>query len=200
LRGSHLLVALGRTPNTDRLGVDAAGVRVDGRGYIPVDERLQTNVEGVYAVGDVNGGPAFTHISYDDYRILKAILIDDKPASTAGRLVPYVLYTDPQLGRIGIGEDDARKKGLDIQVARMPMAHVARALETGESRGVMKVVVERGSAKILGCAVLGLEGGEIMSALQIAMMAGLPYTALRDGIFAHPTLMESLNNLFAHLD
>lgn len=198
--GSHLLVAVGRTPNTNGLALDAAGVVMDKRGYIPVDERLQTNVPGIYAVGDINGGPAFTHISYDDYRILKTNLIDGGSAVTTGRPVPYVLYTDPELGRVGLTETQAKEKGLSVKVASMPMSYVARALETDEPRGLMKAVVETGTDKILGCAVLGIEGGEIMSALQIAMMAGLPYTKLRDGIFAHPTLMESLNNLFANLE
>ena len=197
--GSHLLVAVGRRPNTDTLGCDAAGITLDARSYIPVDECLQTNVAGVYAVGDINGGPAFTHISYDDYRILKANLLDAGAASTAGRMVPYVLFTDPQLGRVGLTEAQGRKAGLSIKVASMPMNYVARALETDESRGLMKAVVDASTEKILGCAVLGIEGGEIMSALQIAMMAGLPYPKLRDGIFAHPTLMESLNNLFTYL-
>ncbi len=198
--GSHLLVAIGRTPNTDGLALDAAGVAMDKRGYIPVDERLRTNVPGIYAVGDINGGPAFTHISYDDYRILKTNLIDGGSAVTTGRPVPYVLYTDPELGRVGLTETQAQEKGLSVKTASMPMSYIARALETDEPRGLMKAVVETGTDRILGCAVLGIAGGEIMSALQIAMMAGLPYTRLRDGIFAHPTLMESLNNLFASLE
>jgi pyruvate/2-oxoglutarate dehydrogenase complex dihydrolipoamide dehydrogenase (E3) component len=200
LVGSHLLVAAGRTPNTETLNPQASGVRVDKRGAIPVDERLQTNVPGIYAVGDVNGGPAFTHISYDDYRILRTNLIEGGNATTAGRLVPYTVFIDPQLGRVGLGEDEARKQGRKIRVARMPMNYVARALEVDEPRGLMKAVVDGETDQILGCAVLGLEGGEIMAMLEIAMMGKLPYTALRDGIFAHPTLAESLNNLFGSLE
>jgi pyruvate/2-oxoglutarate dehydrogenase complex dihydrolipoamide dehydrogenase (E3) component len=199
LSGSHLLVATGRRPNTDGLNLEAAGVEVDGRGFIPVDERLETNVPGIYAMGDVNGGPAFTHISYDDYRLLAANLLDGGDLTTEGRLVPYTLYTDPQLGRVGLTEREARDRGLDFQVAKMPMTHVARALESDESRGFMKAIVDSASGRILGCAVLGMEGGELMSMIQIAMMGDLPYTVLRDAIFAHPALAESLNNLFAKL-
>lgn len=198
--GTHLLVAVGRTPNSDRLALDAAGIAADPRGNITVNEWLETNVPGIYAAGDINGGPQFTHISYDDYRILKSNLLEAGDLNTDGRLVPYVLYTDPQLGRVGLSEDQAKKKSVAYRLASIPMSYVARALETDESRGLMKALIEPGTDKILGCAVLGIEGGEIMSALQIAMMAGLPYTKLRDGIFAHPTLMESLNTLFASLE
>jgi pyruvate/2-oxoglutarate dehydrogenase complex dihydrolipoamide dehydrogenase (E3) component len=198
--GSHLLIAAGRTPNTDSLNLAAAGVATDSRGFIPVNGRLETNVEGIYALGDIKGGPAFTHISYDDYRILKTNTIERGSASTEGRLVPYTVYIDPQLGRVGITEDDARRRQLKMRVARMPMSSVARALETAESRGFMKAIVDAGNDQILGAAVLGIEGGEIMSMLQLAMMGRLPYTALRDGIFAHPTLAESLNNLFTHFE
>ncbi len=200
LQGTHLLVATGRAPNSDALNLVAAGVQMTERGTIPVDERLETNVPGIYAVGDVNGGAAFTHISYDDYRILATNLIHGGKASTKGRLVPYTVFIDPQLGRVGLGEDEARRQGRKIRVATMPMSDVARALEVDEPRGVMKAIVDAESDQILGCAVLGLEGGEIMAMLQIAIMGKLPYTALRDGIFAHPTLAESLNNLFASLE
>jgi len=194
--GSHLLAAAGRTPNTDRLGLDAAGVATNKRGSILVNERLETNVPGIYAIGDVNGGPAFTHISYDDYRILRTNLVGTGGASTADRLVPYTVYTDPQFGRVGLGEDEARKAGRKVRVAKMPMNSVARALETDESRGQMKVLVDPDTDQILGAAIFGVEGGEIMSMLQIAMLGKLPYTALRDAVFAHPTFAESLNNLF----
>lgn len=199
LRGSHLLAAAGRLPNTDTLGLDAAGITTNERGYIQVDDKLRTNVEGVYAVGDVKGGPAFTHISYDDYRILRTNLIEGGDASIAGRLVPYTVFIDPQLGRVGIGENEARASGKKFRIARMPMSYVARALETDESRGFMKVIVDGESDQILGAAILGIEGGEIMSMIQIAMMGKLPYTALRDGVFAHPLLAEGLNNLFGSL-
>ncbi|MGH2517539.1 MAG: FAD-dependent oxidoreductase, partial [Ktedonobacterales bacterium] len=180
----------------DTLGAKAAGLRLDARGYIPVNERLETNVSGIYAIGDVNGGPAFTHISYDDFRILRTNLIEGGSASTIGRLVPYTVYMDPQLGRVGMTEREAREQGRRIRVAKMPMSYVARALEVDETRGAMKALVDAETEQILGCAVLGIEGGEIMSLLEVAMMGRLPYTVLRDAIFAHPTLAESLNNLF----
>jgi len=199
LGGSHLLVAAGRTPNSDRLNLAAAGVTTDRRGAIPVNGRLETNVPGIYAVGDINGGPAFTHISYDDFRILKANLLDGGDLTTAGRLVPYTVFIDPQLGRVGLGEEEARAQGRAVKVASMPMSYVARALENDEPRGMMKAVVDAETDRILGFAMLGIEGGEIMSAVQIAMMGGLTAAALRDSVFAHPTLAESLNNLFASL-
>jgi len=199
LQGSHLLVAAGRAPNSDSLNLAAAGVSTDKSGNIVANERLETSAPGIYVAGDIKGGPAFTHISYDDYRILKANLLDGGQASTAGRLVPYTVFIDPQLGRVGLSEEEARKQGRPIKVAKLPMSSVARALEVGEARGLMKAVVDAETDKILGAAVLGLEGGEVMSMLQLAMMGGLPYTALRDGVFAHPTLAESLNNLFAEL-
>ncbi len=197
LTGSHLLVAVGRAPNTDDLGLDAAGVKTDKRGFIEVDERLTTNVPGIYAIGDVTGGPAFTHISYDDFRILRTNLIEGGDATTSGRLVPYVVFIDPQLGRVGMTETEARKKG-KVRVAKLPMSGIARAVEVDEARGFLKAVVGEDDT-ILGFAALGMEGGEIMAMAQVAMMGKLPYSALRDGIFAHPTLAEAFNNLFANL-
>ena len=198
--GSHLLVAVGRTPNTEELNLPAAGVKTDKRGFIEVDDRLQTTTEGVYAIGDVNGGPAFTHISYDDFRVLKANLLDHKPATTLGRPVPYTVYIDPQLGRIGVTEAEARKQGKRVRVAKMPMTSVARAIEIGQTRGFLKAIVEDGTDQILGATCFGAQGGEIAAMIEIAMMGRLPYTALRDGIFAHPAFSESLNNLFARLE
>ncbi|HZV05464.1 MAG TPA: mercuric reductase [Gemmataceae bacterium] len=200
LAGSHLLVAAGRVPNTERLGLDRAGIAVDGHGYVRVNERLETGVQGVYALGDVKGGPAFTHISYDDYRILATNLLKGGNAVTTGRMVPYTVYIDPQLGHIGLHESEARREGRNIKVAKMPMTWVARALETDESRGMVKAIVDADNQQILGCTVFGLEGGEIMSMVQIAMMGRLPYTALRDATFAHPALAEGLNTLFMALD
>ena len=200
LRGSHLLVAAGRTPNTDWLDPAVAGIAVDATGHIIVNDRLETNVTGIYAMGDVKGGPAFTHISYDDFRIMRANLLEHQSATITGRLVPYTVFIDPQLGRVGMSEQEARHQGLPIRVAKLPMSSVARAIETNETRGFMKAIVHAETGQILGAAVLGLEGGEIMSILEVAMMGKLPYSALRDGIFAHPTLAESLNNLFMTLD
>jgi pyruvate/2-oxoglutarate dehydrogenase complex dihydrolipoamide dehydrogenase (E3) component len=210
--GSHLLVATGRVPNTDSLNISAAGISTDKRNFIQVNGRLETSRAGIYALGDIKGGPAFTHISYDDFRILRTNLLgkgkgegNDKAnakasATTDGRLVPYTLYIDPQLGRIGLSEAEARAQNKNIRVAKMPMTYVARALEVDETRGFMKAIVDAGTNQILGAAVLGLEGGEIMSMLELAMMGNLPFTKLRDAIFAHPTLAESLNNLFTHFD
>jgi pyruvate/2-oxoglutarate dehydrogenase complex dihydrolipoamide dehydrogenase (E3) component len=198
VQGSDLLVAAGRTPNVEALNLAAAGVTTDQRGYIHVNERLETSAPGVYALGDVNGGPQFTHIAYDDYRIVRANLIGGGHRTVHDRLVPYTIYLDPQLGRIGLTEKQAQEAGIGIRIAKMPMKYVARALETGETRGVMKVIVNAGSEEIVGAAILGSEGGEVMSMLEVAMMGKLKYPVLRDAVFAHPTLAESLNNLFFH--
>ena len=200
LAGSHLLVATGRVPNSDTLNLRAAGIRTDEHGFIEVNDRLETTAEGIYALGDIKGGPAFTHISYDDFRIIRANLIEKKSASTKERQVPYCLFIDPQLGRVGLTESEARAQGRKIHVAKLPMTSVARALEVDETRGFMKAIVDADSNQILGAAVLGIEGGEIMSVLETAMMGKLPYTALRDATYAHPTLSESLNNLFMAMD
>ena len=207
VRGSHLLVAVGRRPNTDALTPEAAGVELTERGYVWVNDRLETTADGVYALGDVTGGPAFTHVSYDDYRLLRDNWFDGagragrgRPATTDDRIVSYTLFTDPQLGRVGLTEAQARDRGLDVEVARMPMSHVARALEVDEPRGLMKAVVDADTKQLLGAAVLGIEGGEVMSVLQTAMMGELPVTRLRDAPYAHPTLAESLNNLFAGIE
>jgi len=196
LTGSHLLVAVGRVPNTDRLNLAAAGVQTDPGGYVRVNERLETTAPGVYGVGDVKGGPAFTHISYDDFRVLEINLLKGGNATTEGRFVPYTVFMDPELGRVGLSEQEARSQGRAIRVAKMPMKSVARAVESDETRGLMKVVVDTPTGAILGCAILGVAGGELMSMVEIAMMGRLPYTALQNAIFAHPTLAESLNNLF----
>jgi pyruvate/2-oxoglutarate dehydrogenase complex dihydrolipoamide dehydrogenase (E3) component len=200
LVGSHLLVATGRVPNTDTLNLSEAGVQMNDRGFIQVNDRLETTAAGIYALGDIKGGPAFTHISYDDFRIIRANLLEKKRTSIANRLVPYTLFIDPQLGRVGITETEARAQNRNVRVARLPMSSVARALEVDETRGFMKAIVDCDSNQILGAAILGIEGGEIMSALEIAIMGKLPYTSLRDGVFAHPTLSESLNNLFMAMD
>lgn len=200
LVGSHLLLATGRVPNSDSLNLAAAGIDVDERGFIRVNDRLETSAKGVYALGDIKGGPAFTHISYDDFRVIRANLLEKRPASISNRLVPYTLFIDPQLGRVGMTETEARAAKRNIRVAKLPMTSVARALEMDETRGFMKVVVDAETSQILGAAVLGVEGGEVMAAFEVAMMGKLPYTALRDGVFAHPTLVESVNNLFMAMD
>ena len=198
--GSHLLIATGRVPNSDTLNLSAAGVQTDAHGFIQVNDRLETTAEDIYALGDIKGGPAFTHISYDDYRIIRSNVIENRPASTKGRQVPYCVFIDPQLGRVGLTETEARAQSRNIRIARLPMTSVARALEMDETRGFMKAIVDAETGQILGAAVLGIEGGEVMSVLETAMMGKLSYQALRDATYAHPTLSESLNNLFMAMD
>ncbi len=195
--GSHLLVAVGRVPNTEELGLQEAGIEVDERGFVKVDEYLETTVGGVYAIGDVKGGPEFTHISYDDYRVLKANLLDGGYRTTKGRMVPYTMFIDPELGRVGMTEAEARKAGKSIKVAKMPMASVARGFETGETRGFLKAIVNAETDQVLGAACLGVNGGEYAAMLQIAMMGCVTASELHDGIWSHPTWAEALNNLFA---
>jgi pyruvate/2-oxoglutarate dehydrogenase complex dihydrolipoamide dehydrogenase (E3) component len=199
VEGSHLLVAVGRVPNSDRLNLAAAGLAADKAGYIPVNSRLETGVPGIYAIGDVKGGPAFTHISYDDFRILRANWLEGRDATIEGRLVPNTMFIDPQLATVGLNETEAAKRGVACKVAKMPMTYVARAIEMGETRGFMKAIVDPGTEQILGCTILGVEGGELMSMLQVAMLGKVPYPVLREAIFAHPTLAESLNNLFGYV-
>ncbi len=165
-----------------------------------MNERLETNVPGIYALGDVKGGPAFTHISYDDWRIIRTNLLEGGNATISGRLIPYTVFVDPQLGRVGLTETEARADGHSIRVAKMPMSRVARALEVDETRGFMKAVVDTDTGQILGYACLGIEGGELMNMVEIAMLGKVPYTVLKEAIFAHPTLGESLNNLFMGMD
>ncbi|WP_420593649.1 dihydrolipoyl dehydrogenase [Deinococcus sp.] len=197
LSGSHLLVAVGRTPNTDALNLAAAGIATDDRGHVKVDEHLHTNVAGVYALGDVKGGPAFTHISYDDYRIVRDALLHGKQRSINDRPVPYVMYTEPQLARFGLDRQQAREKGQPVRIYTLPMSSVARAIELGQTRGLIRVVVDDERDTVLGATVLGVEGGELMGTLQVAMMGGVTASALRESVLAHPTLSEALNNLFS---
>ncbi|MFG1808264.1 mercuric reductase [Streptomyces sp. NPDC049040] len=200
IEGSHLLSAIGRVPNTEALAPAAAGLRLSDRGYIEVDEYLETSVPGVYAMGDVKGGPAFTHLSYDDYRVLKANLLGPDKVSTRDRTVPYTMFIDPQLGRVGMTERQAREQNRAVHVAKLPMSAVIRALETGETRGFMKAVIDAHSGEILGATVLGVEGGEIMTIIQTAMLGKLSATAMAGAIFTHPLLAEGLNSLFLTVD
>jgi pyruvate/2-oxoglutarate dehydrogenase complex dihydrolipoamide dehydrogenase (E3) component len=190
VRGSHLLVATGRRPNTDDLGLETAGVQLSKEGFIQVNERLETNVAGIWALGDVKGGPAFTHISYNDYQIVYANLIEGKNRSTANRVVPYAVFTDPQLGRVGLTEKEARAAGYKLKIGTIPTAWVARAIERDETAGLMKVVVDAATDKILGAAILAPEGGELVQILEFVMLSGAPYTLLKGAVYIHPTLAE----------
>ena len=200
LSGSHLLLAVGRTPVSKTLNLEAAGILTDEKGYLKVNDKLQTNIKGVFALGDIKGGPAFTHTSYNDHLIVLNNLTEKKQKSIKNRMVPYCMFTDPQLGRIGITEKEAIQKGLKFRVAMIKMDRVARAIETGDTRGMMKAIVDKKTKLILGAAIIGTEGGEIMTVLQMAMMGKVTYPEIRNGIFAHPTYSESLNNLFMSLD
>ena len=199
IEGSHLLVAVGRVSNNEGLNLQAAGVATDARGYIQVNERLETSVPGIWAIGDCNGGPHFTHVSWDDFRIIRDNLLHGTNRTTTGRIVPYTLFIDPELGRVGMTEEEAHAKGHTVRIAKLPAVKVPRANTSGETRGLLKAVVDAKTKQILGCAIFAHEGGEVMSVVQVAMLAGLPYTALRDAIFTHPTMAESLNLLFATL-
>ncbi|EGR45798.1 Pyruvate/2-oxoglutarate dehydrogenase [Trichoderma reesei QM6a] len=201
LQASHVLFAAGRVPNTEMLNLGAASIETTARGHIITDAQLRTTNRHVWALGDVKGGPAFTHVSYDDFRLLRTNLLEQGNLTVAERLVPYVVYTDPQLGHVGLHEHEARKQypSRRLQVASMPMSYVARALETAEARGLMKAIVDSESQRILGFTCLGIEGGEIMSVVEMAMIGGVKWTALRDAIWAHPSLAESLNNVWNFL-
>lgn len=200
IKCSHVLMAVGRAPQTAALNLNKTGVETDERGFIRVNDHLETNIKGIYALGDVKGGPAFTHVSYNDYTIVYRNLVQGTDYNTQDRPIPYCMFTDPQLGRIGLSENEAKKQGLNYKVVKFPMGYVARAIETGDTRGFMKAVVDPESKKILGATVLGPEGGEIMTILQIAMEGGITYDRIRYCVFAHPLYAESLNNLFMSLD
>ena len=193
--GSHLLVATGRTPNTDDLGLDKAGIDTNAAGFIRVNPRLETSVPGVWALGDVKGGPAFTHISYNDYQIVWANLIDGKNQTTENRYVPYAVFTDPQLGRVGLTEKEAREKKYRLKIGTYPMTHVSRAIERDETAGMMKVIVNAADDRILGAAILAAEGGEIVQLLGVTILADAPYTLLKGAVYIHPTLVEGFFGL-----
>jgi pyruvate/2-oxoglutarate dehydrogenase complex dihydrolipoamide dehydrogenase (E3) component len=195
VRGSHLLVATGRKPNTDDLGLEAAGIQTDQRGFIRVNNKLETNVPGVWALGDVKGGPAFTHISFNDYQILWANLIEGKSVTTDHRPVPYAVFTDPQLGRTGLTEKEARAAGRPLKIGKIPMSWVARAIERDETAGLMKIVIDGENDRILGAAILSTEGGEVVQIIQAVMLSGAPYTMLKGAVYIHPTLAEGLYSL-----
>ena len=199
LQGSHLLVAVGRAPNTESLNLAAAGVATDTRGFIQVNVRLETNVPGIWALGDINGGPQYTHISLDDYRIVKANLIDGGNRSTGDRLVPSCLFIDPELAHVGLTETEAQQQGYAIRVAKIDASAVPRAKTLGQTDGLLKAIVDSETGRILGCSLLCHEAGEVISTVQMVMQAQMPYTLLRDGILTHPTMTEGLNILFSKL-
>ncbi len=195
LEGTHLLVASGRTPNTDGIGLEAAGVEITDRGHVKVNERLETTAPGVWAVGDCAGSPHFTHIAFDDFRIVRDNLAGGNRVTT-GRQVPFCLFTDPEFARIGLSELEAKERGIAYRLAKMPISAILRTRTLSEPRGFLKALIDTASDRILGFTVCGVEAGEIMATVQVAMSAGLPYTALRDTIFTHPTMLEGLVALF----
>ncbi|MBW4444820.1 MAG: mercuric reductase [Plectolyngbya sp. WJT66-NPBG17] len=199
LQGSHLLVAVGRAPNTEDLNLAAAGIATDERGFVVVNDRLETNVPNVWALGDINGGPQYTHVSLDDYRIVKANLIDGSSRSTRDRLVPSCLFIDPELAHVGLTEAEARQQGYAIRVARLDASAIPRAKTLGQTDGIMKAIVDTKTGRILGCSLLCHEAGEVISTVQIVMQAQMPYTVLSDGVLTHPTMTEGLNMLFLRL-
>jgi pyruvate/2-oxoglutarate dehydrogenase complex dihydrolipoamide dehydrogenase (E3) component len=196
LQGSHLLLAAGRTPNTEGIGLDLAGVELTDRGYVKVNERLATTAPGVWAIGEVAGSPQFTHVSADDFRVVHDSITGGKRVTT-GRLIPYCMFTDPELAHIGLSEKEAKERGIAYRLFKIPMAAVMRATTLSETRGFLKALVENNTDRILGFTGVGVDAGEILSSVQIAMLASLPYTALRDGILTHPTLVEGLIPLFS---
>ena len=199
VRGSHLLLAVGRRPNTDDLGCEAAGVALDERGFTPVDDRYRTSAQGVYAVGDVTPGPQFTHASWDDHRLLYDILKGRGARGRGDRLVPITAFTDPQVARVGLTEQEARAKGLAYEVATMPFGQIARAIEVDETAGGMKVLIDPKSERILGAAIVGAEAGELIHVFVALVQAGAPARALVDAECVHPTFAEGLQSLVMRL-
>lgn len=199
LQGSHLLVAVGRAPTTDTLNLAAAGVAMNAGGFIQVNDRLETNVPDIWALGDINGGPQYTHIALDDYRIIKANLIDGGNRSTGDRPIPSCLFIDPELAQVGLTETAAQQQGYDIRVAKLDASAIPRARTLGQTDGLLKAIVDAKSDRILGCSLLCHAAGEMISTVQMVMQAQMPYTVLRDGVLTHPTMTEGLNLLFSKL-
>lgn len=201
LAGTHLLVAVGRSPNTDDLGCKEAGIALDRRGFITIDERYRTSASGVYAVGDVTGGPQFTHTSWDDHRILYDLLKSGNGKRTArDRLVPYAVFTDPQVARVGLSERDAKQKGVDYELASLPFGHIARAIELDERAGIVKILVDPKSERILGATIAGIEAGELIHVFVALMQAGATARAIVDAEAVHPTLAEGLQSALLKLE
>jgi pyruvate/2-oxoglutarate dehydrogenase complex dihydrolipoamide dehydrogenase (E3) component len=199
LQGSHLLLAIGRRPNTDDLGLDQAGVATDSRGYIQVDDQLRTNVEGIWALGDCNGKGAFTHTSYNDFEIVAANLLDDDPRRVSDRILAYGLYIDPPLGRVGMTEADVRQSGRKALIGKRPMTKVGRAVEKGEQQGFMKIVVDAETREILGAALLGIGGDEAVHCILDVMYAKAPYTVIQRAVHIHPTVSELIPTMLGEL-
>jgi pyruvate/2-oxoglutarate dehydrogenase complex dihydrolipoamide dehydrogenase (E3) component len=197
--GTHVLVAIGRRPNTDDLGLDKAGIATDPRGYIQVDDQLRTNVPGVWATGDCNGRGAFTHTSYNDFEIVAANILDNEQRRVTDRITAYALYTDPPLGRIGMTEAEVRKSGIPALISTMPMEDVSRAFEKGETKGFMKILVDRDSKQILGASFLGLAGDEVIHCILDLMYAKAPYTVMQRAMHIHPTVSEFIPTMMGEL-
>ena len=198
IEGSDILVAAGRTPNTAGVGLDVAGVALDPRGCVAVNDRLETTAPSVWAIGECAGSPQFTHVSEDDFRVIRDNLAGGK-RTTRGRLMPFCLFTDPPLARVGLSEAEARRRGVAVRVAMLPVGSVLRTRTTGETRGFMKALLDARTDRILGFTMFGPEAGEVMAAVQTAILAGMPYTGLRDAILAHPTMAEGLGDLFSEV-
>lgn len=200
ISGTHLLVVTGRQSNADSLALEKAGIKTDEKNYIKTNSKLETNVKGVYALGDIKGGPQFTHIAYNDYVIVTDRLIDQKNSSTRGRMIPYTIFTDPQIGRIGLSEKEAKEQKLNYTVVKIPGKRITRGIESAQTQGLWKAVVDKDSGKILGAAIIGTEGGEIATVIQMAMKGNILVKDLKDFVFSHPTFSESLNTLFSELN
>jgi dihydrolipoamide dehydrogenase len=200
IKGTHLLIVPGRKSNADSLKLENAGIKADEKGYIKVNSKLESNIDGVYALGDIKGGPQFTHIAYNDYVIVSDNILDEKTGSTEGRIIPYTVFTDPQVGRVGLSEKEATEKKLNFSVVKIEGKRITRGLESAETQGIWKAVVDQDSGKILGAAIIGTEGGEMASIIQMAMTGNIPAKDLQTFIFSHPTYSESLNTLFDELE
>jgi pyruvate/2-oxoglutarate dehydrogenase complex dihydrolipoamide dehydrogenase (E3) component len=200
LKGTHLLVSIGQVPNSDDLGLDKAGVATDKNGFIQHDHKLQTNVSGIWVIGDVKGGPAFTHVSYADYLVIFDNLVNGKNRTIDNRMVPYALYTDPELGRVGLTEREARARGYRLKIGSLPVSYVARAIERSETSGLMKIIINADNNRILGATILGPDGGELVQILMALMMADVPYTLFENAMFIHPTLAEGFFALMANVE
>jgi len=200
LKGSHLLVCIGQVPNSDDLGLDKAGIEIDQGGFIRHNNKLETSVPGVWVMGDVKGGPAFTHVSYDDYLVIYDNLVNGKNRTIDNRLIPYALYTDPELGRVGLTEREARNVGFRLKIGSVPIGNIARAIERSETKGLMKIVINADNDRVLGATILGPEGGELVQILMTLMIVDAPWTVFENAMFIHPTMAEGFFSLIANVE